>query len=103
MGEWRMGDQKMGDQNGVGQILDYPMLNDRVLADRNMAGPFAGGTGLDGFGLHDQPRVCPNRYHEMAVDPLKDARSEGGLAWGGSKIHVQVLRLRSATGTAWVF
>jgi hypothetical protein len=107
LGVYRLGGQTkderwMGDQSEVCQISDDPMLHDRVLADLKKAGPFAAGTGLDGFVLHGQRLVCRNRRHEMAVDPLKGGRSEVGLWWSGSKIRVPVRLLQFATGTVWM-
>lgn len=65
MGERWMGDQRTGDQNGVG-----PKRLDKAGGDLNRhlkkAGPFAAGTGPDGFGLHDQRLVCQNLHLETA-------------------------------------
>jgi hypothetical protein len=66
----------MGDQNEGGQVVD-------VLVDQNRAGPFAAGTGLDGFGPHAPRLVCQNRHYERADGPSRDGPSGGGLNWGG--------------------
>jgi hypothetical protein len=83
------------------------MLNDRVLADRNMAGPFAGGTGLDGFGLHDQRLVCQNLHLEMAAGPRRGDQSGDDLNWGaahwtGLWIRAPAPLLQSAIWTVWM-
>jgi hypothetical protein len=84
-------------------VVGHAVLLDQVADDlvdlnhSNLAGPFAAGTGRDGFGQYDQRSACQSQCHETA-----DGLSVGGWRRGGWKIRALALRLQSVTWTVWV-
>jgi hypothetical protein len=63
----------------AGPVSAVPALVrlDQAVDDLSLAGPFAAGTGRDGFVPCDQQLACQSQHYETAAGPLRGDRLGG--------------------------